>query len=436
MLAKMGQLLLFLISWSCFWLQSARGHDDTTGGPIPIIDIAPLFWKSFPQFFHHDTIMSIKHACENVGFFYISGMPYDTPNMQALEAEADYFFSRPAEEKRRIHMKLAGRAWRGYFAVGDELTSGIPDQKEGIYFGTEDPEEDSGKPLHGRNLYPAREYLESSTGANATHFLFQRSVTLHMKSMRQIGTALMQAIALSLDLPHDTFDKHFARPTELLRVFSYPPHNPSSSPTALGVGEHTDYGFITILHQDPSGGLQVRDAITNRWIDAAPVTGSFVVNLGDALEHFTGGLYRATPHRVNRADTATHNPNHNPNHNHNHNHNPNHNHKHNEQKPRVSIPYFFDPSFDSPMTSIAATLPKESLHLIAQRRDRERRDGQAAYSRWDNADPTLFAGTYGDYLKRKISKVFPELFAAAVDEVHSLQQGHRPRPVGDQREEL
>ena len=37
----------------------------------------------------------------------------------------------------------------------------------------------------------------------------------------------------------------------LFRIFNYPPHAGS------GVGEHTDYGMLTILRQDMSGGLQV-----------------------------------------------------------------------------------------------------------------------------------------------------------------------------------
>jgi hypothetical protein len=32
-------------------------------------------------------------------------------------------------------MSLGGAAWRGWFPLGGELTSGKPDQKEGYYFG-------------------------------------------------------------------------------------------------------------------------------------------------------------------------------------------------------------------------------------------------------------------------------------------------------------
>lgn len=363
-------------------LLGARGHDEAVDGQggIPVIDIAPLFWKSFPQFFHYETIMQIRRACIEVGFFYIKGMPVDSVNTDTMLAESRYFFSRPEEEKRRIELKLAGKAWRGYFSVGEELTSGVADMKEGIYFGTD--EEGAGRgPLRGRNQYPGRQYVDSATGEERTHLLFERSVPLHLVLMRQIGQALMQAVALSLDLPHDALNSTFSNPTELFRIFSYPP--PADGRESLGVGEHTDYGYLTILWQDGQGGLQVRNVSTHAWVDAPPIEGTYVVNLGDALEHYTGGLFRATPHRVKRSPSAS-------------------------SSPRLSMPYFFDPSWDAPMTSVVDRLPRETLALIEQRRGE-----QASHARWDARDPTLWQGTYGDYLQKKISKVFPELFASA-----------------------
>ena len=60
----------------------------------------------------------------------------------------------------RIGMARGGRAWRGYFPPGGELTSGRPDLKEGVYFGTElgpeHPRVAAGLPMHGANLWPGR----------------------------------------------------------------------------------------------------------------------------------------------------------------------------------------------------------------------------------------------------------------------------------------
>jgi len=65
----------------------------------------------------------------------------------------------------------------------------------------------------------------------------------------------------------------------------------------MGVGEHTDYGVLTILKQDNLGGLQVKNR-DPQWIPAPPIENSFVINIGDMLEKMTKGLYRSTPHRV------------------------------------------------------------------------------------------------------------------------------------------
>jgi isopenicillin N synthase-like dioxygenase len=76
-------------------------------------------------------------------------------NLDTLSRE---FFNLPHEEKEKISMKLGGSAWRGWFPVGDELTSGKPDQKEGLYLGQElgedHPRVQAKVPLHGRNLFP------------------------------------------------------------------------------------------------------------------------------------------------------------------------------------------------------------------------------------------------------------------------------------------
>ena len=108
----------------------------------------------------------------------------------------------------------------------------------------------------------------------------------------------MRAVALSLNIDPSLFGSAFADPTVLFRIFNYPPHNSKFGERSQAVGEHTDYGYLTVLKQDPSGGLQVRGR-DGAWIEAPYIENTFVINLGDALEHCTGGLIRATPHRSN-----------------------------------------------------------------------------------------------------------------------------------------
>ena len=113
-------------------------------------------------------------------------------------------------------MARGGRAWRGWFPVGGELTSGRPDRKEGIYFGAELPADDArvraGRPLHGPNLFPA-----APAG-------LRRAVLDYMDALTTLGQTVMRGIALGLGLDRDWFARDLtAEPVTLFRIFHYPP---------------------------------------------------------------------------------------------------------------------------------------------------------------------------------------------------------------------
>jgi isopenicillin N synthase-like dioxygenase len=256
-------------------------------------------------------------------------------------------------------MALGGRAWRGFFPLGGELTSGRPDWKEGLYLGTELPAThplvQAKTPVHGPNLFP------DVPG-------FRETILDYMAAVTQLGHRLMEGIALSLGMSADYFAKRYtADPLILFRLFNYPTQAvPEGLDVQWGVGEHTDYGLLTILHQDQIGGLAVHTP--GGWIDAPPVAGSFVCNIGDMLDRMTGGLYKSTPHRVKRNTSG---------------------------RDRLSFPLFFDPNFEARVQRIEGLAGAEA------------RDDSA--ERWDRANVHAFSGRYGDYLLAKVSKVFPQL---------------------------
>jgi isopenicillin N synthase-like dioxygenase len=319
---------------------------------LPIIDVSPLVNGGDTR----DVARRIGEACRTAGFFYVSGHGVDTVLGRRLERSAADFFVRPLDEKLSIAMARGGRAWRGYFPVGAELTSGRPDRKEGLYFGTELPADHPlvlrKTPLHGPNLFPNEEMRDAVLG--------------WMAAMERLGHALMRGVALSLGLEPGRFDAHgMADPLSLFRIFHYPAGEETE---AWGVGEHTDYGVLTILKQDDCGGLQVKagGSAQGGWIEAPPVSGTFVVNLGDMLERMTSGLYVSTPHRVRNVSGRS----------------------------RYSFPFFFDPGFFAPVRPLEGLPPPPD-------------DG--ARGRWDGASVHRFEGTYGDYLLGKVGKVFPQL---------------------------
>jgi isopenicillin N synthase-like dioxygenase len=223
--------------------------------------------------------------------------------------------------------------------------------KQGLYFGQElsgdDPRVVAGWPLHGANLFP-----EAVPELKPAVLTFMREAT-------QAAHAIMEGVALSLGLDAQYFRRTYtANPTLLFRVFEYPAGDDAS----WGVGEHTDYGLLTLLAQDENGGLQVKTR--NGWIEAPPIEGALVCNIGDMLDRLTGGHYKSTPHRVRNVSG----------------------------KSRLSFPFFFDPAFDAEIVPLP---------------DRAARDDSA--ERWDRANVHAFSGTYGEYLMGKVSKVFPDL---------------------------
>jgi isopenicillin N synthase-like dioxygenase len=329
-----------------------NSHQSETAG-LPVIDMAPLFER--PDGGARAAVGSaIRAACRQSGFFYLAGHGVAPALMARLEATSRRFFELPLEAKMSIAMAEGGTAWRGFFPVGGEVTSGRPDIKEGLYFGTELPPEHprvrAGWPLHGANLWPD-EVPE-----------LRAAVQEYMAAATRAAAALLEGVAESLDLEADYFVRTYtAEPTVLFRIFHYPPAEPRDG---WGVGEHTDYGLLTLLAQDASGGLQVKTP--DGWISAPPLEGTLVCNIGDMLDRLTGGWYRSTPHRV----------------------------RNQSGRGRLSFPLFFDPDFAAAMEPLPA-----SARLGA---------GTVA-PRWDGADLQAFEGTYGDYLLGKVSKVFPAL---------------------------
>src|SRR5258706_11992592 len=70
-----------------------------------------------------------------------------------------------------------------------------------------------------------------------------------------LGKRLLRVFAVSVDMPEDFFLQFTTKPMVQSRLFHYPPQ-PVPDDKQLGVAPHTDYGMITLLTQDPIGGLE------------------------------------------------------------------------------------------------------------------------------------------------------------------------------------
>jgi isopenicillin N synthase-like dioxygenase len=108
---------------------------------------------------------------------------------------------------------------------------------------------------------------------------------------------LLGVIALSLQLPEDFFEFALRTPIATQRLLHYPPQPEQAARNQIGAGAHTDWGLVTLLAQDEVGGLEVCNA-DGDWIKAAPIRGSFVVNIGDLLQRWSNDIYHSNLHRV------------------------------------------------------------------------------------------------------------------------------------------
>jgi isopenicillin N synthase-like dioxygenase len=123
-------------------------------------------------------------------------------------------------------------------------------------------------------------------------------------TLTQAAGQLLQALALALGQPVDKLESAFAgMPVQHLKVIHYPGRAQGES--RQGVGPHKDSGCLTLLLQDTQAGLQVweRDGPglgpgADHWIDAPPIPGTLIINLGEVLEILTNGYLRATIHQV------------------------------------------------------------------------------------------------------------------------------------------
>ena len=188
-----------------------------------------------------------------------------------------------------------------------------PNLSESLMIMHEPAAEDMGRPLQGLNQWP--DWLPG----------FRPAIEAYRTALDGVARTVIRLIAIALGLREDELDRHFEKPTTFLRLLRYPPHPETAGDDQFGSAPHTDYGIITLLAQDASGGLQVRRR-DGGWIDAAPLPGAFVLNVADMLARWTNNRFVSTPHRVVNDRTG---------------------------RDRFSLPFFFDTGMDAVIECLA-----------------------------------------------------------------------------------
>lgn len=252
---------------------------------LPVLDLARYASSAERDAF----LVDLRHAARDIGFFYLINHGVDDVLQDAVQREARRFFALTEAQKEQVAM-IHSPHFRGYNRAASEITRGQPDWREQFDIGAERPalllsdSDPRWRRLQGPNLWP-----EALPTLKPVLLDWQRAMT-------SMALRLLRAFAEALQLPADAFDELYgSKPNEHIKLIRYPGQHATQS--AQGVGAHKDSGFLSFLLQDEQKGLQVEVA-PDRWIDAAPLAGSFVVNIGELLELATNGYLRATVHRV------------------------------------------------------------------------------------------------------------------------------------------
>jgi isopenicillin N synthase-like dioxygenase len=267
----------------------------------------------------------LRRAAIEVGFFTLTGHGVPRATIDAVFETAHAFFALPLAEKQAVTVDARHR---GFLRVGEATMAGAerPDLKESFLFGIDLPESDpdvaAGKKLMGPNRWPQ--------AMPAMKIAADR----YMAAIEACGQKLLRVFAVALDLPEDHFQPCFAKPLARGSLLYYPPQPPELGPDQYGVSPHTDYGALTFVSQDDTGGLQIRNR-AGAWVAAPPDRDAFVVNIGDLMARWTNDLFVSTPHRVVNATT----------------------------RPRFSVAVFYDPHFDTEIAAIPSCVPAGTAPL-------------------------------------------------------------------------
>ena len=284
---------------------------------IPTINISSIVKNGFESSKSINTINKIKKACIDIGFFQITGHGISQKNIKNTCNVGIKFFN--SSKKNKI--KLAAKKWnprnknvyRGYFPSD-------VNGKEGLDIGDLKVTKKYSNSIKNQYI----EYLNLNKSINKKSI---KILSNYFDEIFNLGEILFKSIIKLYNKDINNFRNVFSRVKTLSTLrFNYYPNQKTpveiskQDGVPLGCETHVDSGIFTILYQDKKGGLQVQNRRNKKWYDVPFNKKALVVNTGRALEFLSKGKFKATNHRVLWNKTK-----------------------------RISIPFFFEPSYDFKM---------------------------------------------------------------------------------------
>lgn len=250
---------------------------------IPLVDLSLYTQGNEAQ--KRQFVADLGKAFVEVGFVGVANHGIASELVKEFYNQSKQFFAQPDEIKSKYEVKgLAGQ--RGYTSFGKEHAkqSNVGDLKEFFQIGQTVPEQHA----------LGKDYPANVSVAEQPNFL-QVGLDLY-RAFEKSGTALLEAIAIFLDLDKDYFVPHITYGNSILRAIHYPPIT-SEPKSAIRAEEHEDINLITLLVGASADGLQVKGT-ANEWLDVKATGDIIVINVGDMLQRLTNNKLKSTTHRV------------------------------------------------------------------------------------------------------------------------------------------
>ena len=257
---------------------------------IPVIDLGD-FLKAKPGA-RERTAGELQRACEQVGFFFISGHGVAQDLIDAVFEASARFHALPLAEKEALKANehnIGYMAYKASYSRASQVYEGeLKANLVAAYFMKRDLAPDHPDVIANKRFRGANQWPRGLPG-------FRETCVQYLDAMETLAKSMLPLYALALDLEADFFGEAFAEPQYSLRLSHYPPSHAEDN--QFGVAPHTDSSFLTMLAQNKVAGLQIQRT-DGTWIDAPPIEGTFVVNSGDMLRRWTNHRLLSTPHRA------------------------------------------------------------------------------------------------------------------------------------------
>jgi isopenicillin N synthase-like dioxygenase len=263
---------------------------------VPVVDIS-AYLDPARDLERPEVARQVDAAARTHGFIQIVGHGIPETTVRGLGDAIDGFFAQSLEEKKS-YIRESG-VNRGYIApksesaslsVGIESAGRMNDFFEAFKVGVE------AAAFPGLDL-PTDAYASNNWPVIPEHF--QPAVDAYFEAALGVARALVQLFGDALDIDPSYLDALTDHSLVTLQMINYalPEGEVTLDGDLTGMGEHTDFGLVTLLWADAVPGLQVLG--TDRvWHDVAPAPGALLINFGDLISRMTNDHWMSTLHRV------------------------------------------------------------------------------------------------------------------------------------------